>query len=134
MIKKLYKIILLFSLSPLALMSHDLHIYVTKSCAIDKIESATLKYIFLSKRHRINHKHIIPLKAKNIEEEELFSTYILKKKPSSLKHYWTKMTFTNRGTEPSVIQDFESIDNNTCYVTYSTNIINSKKWKSIQIE
>jgi hypothetical protein len=125
------KILFFLTLSSFSFVHSEMIILGSPTCQFSHIDSNSLKYIFLSKIKSVNNQKVVPLHSDNYDEEKEFNKVVIRKKELSLKHYWVKMTFTNKGRKPKQINNEIFLNKDICYITYKVKPFDNHNWKKI---
>ena len=119
--KNLFILILLLISS----INADSIIIKTQHCSFESLEEKQIKYIFLGKLTNINNQTITPINSNNEKTYSDFTEKYLRKSPSKVRTYWTRMLFTGKAKPPMSIDikmdTKQLLLENKCFVTYTEN-------------
>jgi len=127
---KKYWIILIFTLS----ISAEIHLIATQGCPFNVIDKKTVKKLFMRKSLHYKETPIIVLDNRDYYNE-FIQTYI-KKNPTKMNIYWTRMIFTGTRKPPKKISEKELQNmitpQNSCLLSYTLSKT-IKGWKNIHV-
>ena len=131
--KNLFILILLLISS----INADSIIIKTQHCSFESLEEKQIKYIFLGKLTNLNNQTVTPINSNNEKTDSDFTEKYLRKSPSKVRTYWTRMLFTGKAKPPISI-DIQKDTNqlllqNKCFITYTDNHI-IDGWTKVEID
>lgn len=112
----------------------DISLVATKSCSFKAIDTKSLETLFMKKNS--TYKDIT---VKVLDNSDIYDDFIieyLKKVPTKLRIYWTRMIFTGTKKPPKKISQQELLrlhpNNNECIFTYTNKPLHDG-WKKIDV-
>ena len=110
----------------------DIHIIASKSCNFNTIDYKSIKDLFMKKTKYYNNTQI-----KVFDNKEYYNNFILqylKKSPSKMRIYWTRMIFTGSKKPPKKISAYKltNLQESCCTISYTTQN-DIRGWKVLDV-
>jgi hypothetical protein len=117
----------------IVLSANDINIIASKECGFNTINHKSIKDLFMKKTKYYKNTHIEVL-----DNKECYNSFIqnfLKKTPTRMRVYWTRMIFTGSKKPPKKISNDrlkKERVSNMCRVSYTT-LADIQGWKVIDV-
>ncbi|MCH9739661.1 MAG: hypothetical protein K0U38_02290 [Epsilonproteobacteria bacterium] len=118
-------------------LSAEVEIIASKTCQVEHTSKSNIKKLFMLKTSSIDGESIKILDSSNKKVYKEFVEKYLKKSPTKIKIYWTRMLFTGKKLPPKKLslEELSSTDyESNCYLSYVKVGTKPKDWKTVEIK